>query len=85
MFNDLKNKVCIITGGAGLIGAAFSRSCAEYGAKVVIVDMEEGNSKSLALRLIDETKNKNIFFQKCDITSEKSVVHSVRSHRRFGK
>ena len=79
MFNDLKNKVCIITGGAGLIGAAFSRSCAEYGAKVVIVDMEEGNSKSLALRLIDETKNKNIFFQKCDITSEKSVVHSVKA------
>ena len=38
---DIKNKAVIITGGAGLLGTAFSKACAEYGANVVIVDINE--------------------------------------------
>ena len=34
---DIKNKTVVITGGAGLIGSAFSRACAECGANVVVV------------------------------------------------
>lgn len=79
MFNDLKDKVCVITGGVGLIGAAFSRSCAERGAKIVMVDVNEEKAKELVTRLIGETKNKNISFQKCDITNEKSVVRAVKT------
>jgi NAD(P)-dependent dehydrogenase (short-subunit alcohol dehydrogenase family) len=40
MFN-LKNKTLIITGGAGLVGGAFSKACAEYDANVVITDIDE--------------------------------------------
>jgi len=47
MFN-LKDKTIIITGGAGLLGSAFSKACAEYGANVVIVDIDEKNANELA-------------------------------------
>jgi len=38
---DLKNKIIIITGGVGLIGSRFSRACAEHGAIIIVVDVDE--------------------------------------------
>jgi NAD(P)-dependent dehydrogenase (short-subunit alcohol dehydrogenase family) len=72
MFN-LKDKTIIITGGAGLLGSAFSKACAEYGANVVIVDIDEKNANELAEQIKKETGNNNIIFQKCDITNTKDV------------
>lgn len=68
MFN-LKNKTIIVTGGAGLIGAAFSKICGKYGGNVVVVDIDEKKGKRLAEKIKKETKNNNIIFQKCDITN----------------
>ncbi len=69
MFN-LKNKTVIITGGAGLLGNAFSKACVEYGANIVIVDIDEKKGNELREQIKKETKNNNIIiFQKCDITN----------------
>ncbi len=76
---DIKGRVCVITGGAGLIGSAFCRACAENGAKVVIVDTNPKTGKSLANRLIRDTKNKNIMFQQCDITKPASVRGAIQN------
>jgi len=59
MFN-LKNETIIITGGAGLIGSAFSKTCAEYGANVVIADLDEKKANKLIEQIKKETKNSNI-------------------------
>jgi len=81
----LTDRVVLITGGAGLIGAGFSRLCAEKGAKVVIVDMDEVRAQEVVENIKNETKNQNVFFEKCDITSEKAVTDMVASvNNKFG-
>ena len=77
MFN-LKNKTVIITGGAGLIGDAFCRISAKYNANVVMVDIDDKKGNKLVDRIKKETKNKNVFFQKCNITSVKDVRELIR-------
>lgn len=67
----LSKKTIIITGGLGLLGIVFSREIAKNNANLIILDVIENNS--LIERLKKETKNKNILFQKCDITNEKEI------------
>ena len=38
---SLEGKVIIISGGMGLIGRAFTEACAQYGASVVVADIEK--------------------------------------------
>ncbi len=49
----LKDKVAVITGGAGLNGLGFAtaRMMAEQGAKVVILDLEQADPQAAAARL----------------------------------
>jgi NAD(P)-dependent dehydrogenase (short-subunit alcohol dehydrogenase family) len=85
MFN-LKDKVVIITGGCGLIGKGFCKACAEFGASVVIVDINENIGNKLAESLKKETKNKNIIFQKCNITNKEDIKNLINSTlNKFGK
>ena len=50
LFN-LKGKACIITGGAGLLGSAFSRAVSEKGASLVIADINEQKGAALAEKI----------------------------------
>ena len=50
---DLKSKVIVITGGAGVLGTEFSKACAEAGAKVVIL----GRSLEKAEKLASEIRS----------------------------
>ncbi len=45
---DLSGKVCVIIGGAGLLGSAFSRASRNAGAEVVIVDTNKKAASTLA-------------------------------------
>jgi len=85
MFN-LKDKVVIITGGCGLIGKGFCKACAEFGASVVIVDINENVGNKLVESLKKETKNENIMFQKCDITNKYDIKNLINNTLdKFGK
>ncbi|MDO8435947.1 MAG: oxidoreductase [bacterium] len=75
----LKNKTIIITGGAGLIGGAFSKICAKYGANTVIVDIDKERGTKLTEKIKKETKNKNVIFQKCDITDQKDIGDLIKA------
>lgn len=84
--SKLKNRVCIITGGAGLIGTAHCRICAQNGARVIVVDLNEEKAKKVIKNLVKETKNKNVHFIKCDISDEKAVVKAFESIvKKFGR
>ena len=74
---DLNNKTVIITGGAGLIGSAFSKACAEYNANVIIVDIDEKGGNELTDAIKKDTENINIIFQKCDITNIIEIQHLI--------
>src|SRR5262245_44904306 len=47
----MKDKVCVVTGGAGSVGAACVRRFLAEGAKVMIVDRDEAALKRLAREL----------------------------------
>lgn len=70
---DLSDKTVIITGGAGLIGSAFSKACAEFNANVIVVDINESGGEKLIKDIKRETRNINIIFQKADITDIKEI------------
>jgi NAD(P)-dependent dehydrogenase (short-subunit alcohol dehydrogenase family) len=51
---DLTNKIAILIGGTGLIGAAFARGLAEFGARVVVCDIDQRRCEALAGELEKE-------------------------------
>ncbi len=54
-FNDLKGKVCVITGGAGVLGSAMVKAIASVGTKVAIADINKGVAESVAAEIAKET------------------------------
>ncbi len=74
---NLKGKTIIITGGAGLLGSAFSKACVEFDANVIIVDIDEKKGNDLVDNLKKETNNYNIMFQNCDITNSRDIRNLI--------
>jgi NAD(P)-dependent dehydrogenase (short-subunit alcohol dehydrogenase family) len=72
---DLTGKVCVIIGGAGLIGSDFSRRCAAHGATVVVVERNIKKGEALVRKIKKE--GGKAFFEHCDTTEEASVVSLV--------
>jgi gluconate 5-dehydrogenase len=83
LFN-LKDKVAIITGGAGHLGTAISEALAEAGANVVIASRNIDNCKALAKKL-SQNHPKTIGL-KLDINSEESIFKLVEEvTSKFGR
>ena len=59
-FSDLKNKVCAITGGAGVIGSAIAKGLAEAEINIAILDLDNHAAKNLAVELSKSTGAKVI-------------------------
>lgn len=53
-FDDLNGKVCVITGGAGVIGISIVRALASVGTKVAIVDINETLAQEVAAEIAKE-------------------------------
>lgn len=53
-FDDLKNKVCAITGGGGIIGNAICEALASAGVKIAVLDIDQ----KLAEKTASEIRNK---------------------------
>ena len=53
-FDDLNGKICVLTGGAGIIGASLVRGLASVGVKTAIVDLNEEAANNLAAEVEKE-------------------------------
>lgn len=53
-FSDLKNKVCVITGGGGVIGNSIATGLAKAGVKIAVLDISKKNADELADKLRNE-------------------------------
>jgi NAD(P)-dependent dehydrogenase (short-subunit alcohol dehydrogenase family) len=51
VIDGLRDKVALVTGGAGGLGSATSRALAEAGAEVIVADVEEEKGRALAEEL----------------------------------
>jgi NAD(P)-dependent dehydrogenase (short-subunit alcohol dehydrogenase family) len=65
----IKDKVVIVTGGAGEMGSAIVRRLADEGAKVVIADIADGSALAKEL-----SQDGNVIYVKTDVTSEESTA-----------
>jgi len=54
-FNDLKGKVCVITGGAGVLGNAMVKAIASVGTKIAIADINKEVADKVAADIAAES------------------------------
>ena len=71
--SDLKNKIVVITGGAGLIGKGFVKAVVENGGTAIIADIDEISGNKVKDELSKEWATDKIDFIKVDITSRESI------------
>jgi len=71
-FDDLNEKVCVITGGAGVIGVSIIRALASVGTKVAIVDINEELAQKVAAELAAEF-NAEIIGVKANVLDKASL------------
>jgi NAD(P)-dependent dehydrogenase (short-subunit alcohol dehydrogenase family) len=74
---SLENKVALIMGGAGGIGAGLVKGFSQQGAKVVISDFNQQAQDETAKRVSAETGNPVIGIS-CDVTKEETVAAMVK-------
>ncbi|MEV9526248.1 oxidoreductase [Aliarcobacter butzleri] len=73
----LKDKVVVITGGAGLIGKEFVKAVIENGGIAIIADINEQIGLDVKENLSKELNTTNIDFIKLDITSRESLKKCI--------
>tara|TARA_B100000035_G_scaffold314256_1_gene330029 strand:- start:1190 stop:1939 length:750 start_codon:yes stop_codon:yes gene_type:complete len=79
---DLKNRVAIVTGGSQGFGLAIVKRFLDSGAKVVIWDIDNKESK----KVIDKFISENLLFQKVDVTDYKLIKKNLAEvEKKFGK
>ena len=82
----LKNKVVIITGGAGLIGQEFVRAVVEQHGVAIMADINKTVGLHAQTILCQELDSKNVDFVKLDITSKPSIQNMLETlHERYGR
>lgn len=82
----LKNKVIIVTGGAGLLGREFIKAVVEQKGIAIIADINKKVGKETKKLLKEELNSKNIHFVKLDITSKKSINKMIEKiSSKYGK
>jgi NAD(P)-dependent dehydrogenase (short-subunit alcohol dehydrogenase family) len=84
-FSELKGKVCVVTGGAGVIGISLCDALASVGIRVAIIDlnleMAESSAKIISLKNNAECIGvKGNVLEKNSLQKAKEIIHE-----RFGK
>lgn len=82
----LKDKVIVITGGAGLIGQEFVKAVVEQHGIAIIADINEEVGTQVQAQLSSELGLSRIDFVHLDITSKESIAAMVDAlHSRYGR
>jgi NAD(P)-dependent dehydrogenase (short-subunit alcohol dehydrogenase family) len=81
---QMNDKVCVITGGAGSIGAASAGLLLREGAKVMLMDLSEEALRQAAAGL--QTGSEHLAWCAADVTRSDQVENAIaRTVERFGK
>ena len=84
-FSDIRNKVCVVTGGCGVLGKVFSISLLKAGAKVAIVDYKPGRCEEFIQKLEDEYKS-SVFCTVANVVDKASLLEARKKiNQQFGK
>ena len=75
-YQDLKNKVIFITGGASGIGAAMVEAFVGQHAKVAFIDIDQHAAERLLTKLTPADKN-NVWFRQIDVSDPQSLQLAI--------
>ncbi|MDD5015776.1 MAG: SDR family oxidoreductase [Atribacterota bacterium] len=70
---NLKSKIAVITGGAGLLGKKHAEAIAEFGGIPILLDIADGYGKDIANKISSEYKVQCRYIH-CDITDERNLI-----------
>jgi NAD(P)-dependent dehydrogenase (short-subunit alcohol dehydrogenase family) len=83
-FDDLKGKVCVITGGAGVIGSAIAEGLGFAGVKVAILDINEEQAW-IAAENVQKTTGTEAEGFKANVLDKASLIEArMNINARFG-
>jgi NAD(P)-dependent dehydrogenase (short-subunit alcohol dehydrogenase family) len=72
-FNDLNGKVCVITGGAGVIGSAMVKAMASVGVKIAIADINKEVAERVAAEIAQEF-NAQVIGVEANVLDKESLI-----------
>lgn len=77
---NLKDKVAVITGGAGIICTALARSLALHGVKTIILDINKEAAESVATQIAKESGTDSIglsanVLDKLSLVTARNIIH----------
>lgn len=76
-FLEIKDKVCVVTGGCGVFGNIFSSSLIKAGAKVAIVDYKKGRCEDCAQNLAQKA-GKPVLCVVADVIKKETLVDAKK-------
>jgi NAD(P)-dependent dehydrogenase (short-subunit alcohol dehydrogenase family) len=79
-FSKLAGKVCVITGGAGVIGVALCEALASVGIHVAIIDLNRENADAIATQISEKYHTKCMgvkanVLDKASLQNAKDLIH----------
>ena len=79
---NLKGKVAVVTGGAGLLGKKICEGLLEFGASVAILDSNIGQISDWPQKIND----RNLYTLECDVSNKESVTTCIEEIvKKFGR
>ena len=72
-FSDLSGKVCVITGGAGVIGSAMVKAMASVGVKIAIADINKETAERVAAEIAQEF-NAQVIGVEANVLDKESLI-----------
>ena len=84
-FDDLNSKVCVLTGGAGIIGASIAEALAVNGIKTAILDLNEKEANDLADRIEKKTGTKTKAYKANVLDKESLILVKEKINKDLGK
>ncbi len=84
-FNDLKGKVCVITGGAGVLGSAMVKAIASVGTKIAIADINKEVAEKVAAEIAKETGSQVIGIEANVLDKESLEKAKIEINKRLGE
>jgi len=85
LFDDIENKVCVITGGCGILGNVFANGLLSKGAKIGIVDYRQGPCDHCPLNS-EQKKGAPVLCTVANVLDRESLVKTKEQiNSEFGK
>jgi NAD(P)-dependent dehydrogenase (short-subunit alcohol dehydrogenase family) len=84
-FDDLNGKVCVLTGGAGVIGTSMAKALASAGIKTAIVDLNKEAAEKLAAEVEQQYKVKTIGVGASVLDKDSLIAAKAEINQKLGK